>query len=112
MNLKNSKKDAKINNLLTTDSGNPVESSSDVDDKIVYSIVQKEVNLDSLHTKEEKDMTKLFHIKIEVKRTKLYAPFYSGSQDNLIAENLVRKLGLKAHDHPIPYPLGWVKKDA
>jgi hypothetical protein len=24
---------------------------------------------------------------------------------------LVNKLGLEVHDHPSPYPLGWVKKD-
>jgi hypothetical protein len=26
--------------------------------------------------------------------------------------DLVNKLGLEVHDHPIPYPLGWVNKDA
>jgi hypothetical protein len=38
--------------------------------------------------------------------------FDSGSQDNLIAVDLVKKIGLEVHDHPIPYPLGWVNKDA
>jgi len=46
------------------DSGNLVESSSDVNEKIVYTTLQKEVNLISLHHKEEKGTTKLFHIKI------------------------------------------------
>jgi hypothetical protein len=36
--------------------------------------------------------------------------FYS--QANLIAKDLVNKLGLEVHDHPHPYPLGWVNKDA
>jgi hypothetical protein len=35
----------------------------------------------------------------------------SSSQDNLIATDLVIKIGLKVHDHPIPYPLGWINKD-
>ena len=27
-------------------------------------------------------------------------------------KELVRKIGLEFHDHPHPYPLGWVNKDA
>ena len=57
-------------------------------------------------------MTKLFHINIYVKNTKIDSLFDSGSQDNLIATDLVSKLGLEVHDHPSPYPLGWVNKDA
>jgi hypothetical protein len=56
-----------------------------VDENIVYTSVQKEVNLSSLHHQEEKEMTKLFHIKIQVKKTKIDALFDSGSQANLIA---------------------------
>jgi hypothetical protein len=37
--------------------------------------------------------------------------FDSGSHDNIIAVDLVNKLVLEFHDHPIPYPLGWVNKD-
>jgi hypothetical protein len=36
--------------------------------------MQKEVNLSSLHHKEEKEMTKLFYIKIQVKKTKVRRP--------------------------------------
>jgi hypothetical protein len=56
-------------------------------------------------------MTKLFHIKIHVKKTKIDALFDSSSHDNLIATDLVRKIGFEVHNHPIPYPLGWVNKD-
>jgi hypothetical protein len=38
--------------------------------------------------------------------------FDCDSQANLIAADLESKLGLEVHDHPIPYPLGWVNKDA
>jgi hypothetical protein len=69
----------KKKNLLATDSSNQVESSSDVDENIVCTYVQKEVNLSSLHHQEEKEMTKLFHIKIHVKKTKIDALFDSGS---------------------------------
>ena len=111
LNPKNRKKDAKKNNLIATDSSKQVESSSDVDEKIVCTSVQKEVNLSSLHNKEEKEITKLFHIKIQIKKTKVDALFDSGSQANIIAADLISKLGLEVHDHPSPYPLGWVKKD-
>jgi hypothetical protein len=84
LNPKNHKKDAKKKNLLAMDSSNLVESSSKVDEKILCTTVQKEVNPSSLHHKEKKEMTKLFHIKIHVKKTKVDALFDSGSQANLI----------------------------
>jgi len=56
-------------------------------------------------------MTKLFHIKIQVKKTKRDDVFDFGSQANLIAVDLVMKLGLEVHDYPSPYQLGWVNKD-
>ena len=68
--------------------------------------------MSSLHHQEEKEMTKLFHIKIQVKKTKIDALFDSRSQTNLIAVDMVSKIGLELHDHPSPYPLGWVNKDA
>jgi hypothetical protein len=46
-----------------------------VDENIVCTSMQKEVNLSILHHQEEKEMTKLFHIKIQVKKTKIDALF-------------------------------------
>eukprot|EP00253_Pinus_taeda_P014012 PITA_14012 len=43
---------------------------------------------------------------------KIDALFDSGSQENLIVVDLVKKLGLEFRDHPNPYLLGWVHKDA
>jgi hypothetical protein len=57
-------------------------------------------------------MKKLFHIKIQVKKTKVDDLFYFGSKDNLIATEMVNNLGLEVHDTSNPYPLGWVNKDA
>jgi hypothetical protein len=68
--------------------------------------MQKEVNLSSLDHKEDMEMKKLFIIKILVKNTKEYALFNFGSQANLIADDLVQNIGLKVHDHLIPYQLG------
>jgi hypothetical protein len=79
LNPKNCKKEGKKKNLLTKDSNNQIEIILDVDDNILCTSVQKEVNLSILHHHEEKYMTKLFHIKIQVKNTKIYALFNSGS---------------------------------
>jgi hypothetical protein len=79
LNPKNRKKDGKKKNLLATYSRNQVESSSDVDDNIVCISVQKKVNLSILHHQEEKEMTKLFHIKIQVKKIEIDTMFDSGS---------------------------------
>ena len=57
-------------------------------------------------------MTKIFHIKIQVKKTKIDALFDSGSQTNFIAAELVKKMWLEVRDLPNSYPLGWVNKDA
>jgi hypothetical protein len=112
MNPKNKKKDGKKKNLVATYSSNHVESSSDVDEKIVYTSVQKEVNLSSFHHQEEKEMTKLFLINIQVKNTNIDALFDFGTHANLKKMDLVKNLGLEVHNHPVPYPLGWVNKDA
>jgi hypothetical protein len=58
--------------------------------------VQRDVNMSNLHQKEEKEMTKLFHIKIKVKKNKLDTLFDYGSQVILVAVDLVNKLGLEA----------------
>jgi hypothetical protein len=89
-----------------------LKEDSDVYGNIVFTLVQKEVNLSSLHHHEEKEMTKLFHIKILVKKTKMDTMFDSSSHANFIATDLVNKLGLEVCDNPSPYPLGWVNKDA
>ena len=41
--------------------------------------MQKEVSLSSLHPNEEKEMTKFFHVKIQVKKAKVDALFNSSS---------------------------------
>ena len=54
----------------------------------------------------------LFHVRVISKHTKIDTPFDSGSQENLISEELVKKLHLETIPHPKPYPLGWIGKDA
>ena len=45
------------------------------------------------------------------KHTKIDTLFDSGSQTNLISDDLVKKLNLETILHPKPYPLGWICKD-
>lgn len=56
-------------------------------------------------------MTKIFHVKKQVKKMKIDALFDSRSQENINATDLVKNLGMELCDHPNPYPLGWVHKD-
>jgi hypothetical protein len=83
-----------------------------VDENIFYMSLQKEVNMSSLHHQEGKEMIKLFHIKIQVKKTKIDVMLEFVSQANVIALDLVSKIGLEVEKHPNPYPLGWISKDA
>lgn len=57
------------------------------------------------HLNEDK-WVELFHIRITFKHTKIDTLFDSGSQENLISKDLVKKLGLETHNHPRPNPLG------
>jgi hypothetical protein len=51
---------------------------------------------------------KLFHIRVIMRRTKIDILIDSGSQSNLISEELVKKLGLKTQTHHKPYTLKWI----
>jgi hypothetical protein len=51
-------------------------------------------------------MTKLFHIKIQVKKIKIDALFDFGSHANIIAVDMVSNLGLEVCNHHSPYLLG------
>jgi len=55
--------------------------------------------------------SKLFHIRVIMKHTKIDTLIDSGSQSKLISEELVKKLGLNTKMHHKPYPLNWISKD-
>jgi len=104
-------KEAKKKNMLSMDLSNQVGSNSYVDKKIVCTIMQREVNMSSLHPKEENEMKRIIHINIQVKKTKVDTLFNSNLWVNVIVENLVIKLEFQDHDHSYPYPVGWVNKE-
>jgi hypothetical protein len=51
---------------------------------------------------------KLFHIRVIMRHTKIDTLIDSGSQSNLISEELVKKLGLKTQTCHKPYILKWM----
>ena len=61
---------------------------------------------------DERKISELFHIRVISKNTKIETFFDSGSQANLIYEEIVKTLGLETKLHLKPYPLGWVCEDA
>jgi hypothetical protein len=63
-------------------------------------------------TRQEKERIELFHIRVVSKHTKIDTLFDTGSQANLISEDIVKKLKLETIPHPKPYPLGWICDNA
>ena len=57
-------------------------------------------------TQDEETIIELFHVRAISKHTKIDTLFDSGSQENLIFEDFVKKLNLETIPHPGPYPLG------
>jgi hypothetical protein len=53
----------------------------------------------------------LFHITIIVRHTKVDTLIDSGSQSNLILEELVKELGLKTQIHHKTYTLKWISNN-
>ena len=45
------------------------------------------------------------------KHTKIDTLFDSGSQANLISQDLVKKLNLETIPNPKPYPFGWIRNN-
>jgi len=55
--------------MLGIDSRNQIYNGSYAKEKNICTIVQRGVNMSNLHNNEEKEMEKLFHVKIKVKKT-------------------------------------------
>ena len=55
--------------------------------------------------------SKLFHIRVIMKHTKIDTLIDSGSQSNLISEELVKQLGLNTQLHHRPYTLKWISNN-
>ena len=56
------------------------------------------------NTPNEEARIELFHVRVISKHTKIDTLFDSGSQANLISEDLVKKINLETIPHHKPYP--------
>jgi hypothetical protein len=56
-------------------------------------------------------ISKLFHIRVIMRKTKVDTLIDSGSQSNLISEELVKQLGLNTQMHHKPYSLKWISNN-
>jgi hypothetical protein len=65
----------------------------------------------SVVVNDEGKRNELFHIRVITNNLKVDTLVDSGSQTNLISEEVVNKLGLETKPHPKPYPLGWICGD-
>lgn len=63
-------------------------------------------------TPNEKKRIERFHIRVISKHRKIDTLFDSGSEANLIYENIIKILNLETITHHKPYPLGWVCENA
>ena len=68
-------------------------------------------NMLSTSMQSDKRRSELFHVCVITNHTKIDTLFDSGSQVNLISEEVVKKLNLVTSPHEKPYPLGWVTND-
>ena len=64
------------------------------------------------NTPNEDTRIELFHVRVIYNHTNIDALFDTGSQENLISEDLVKKLNLETVPHHKPYPLGWIVNNA
>jgi hypothetical protein len=55
--------------------------------------------------------SKLFHIRVIMRHTKVDTLIDSGSQSNLISEEVVKQLGLNTQMHHKPYSLKWISNN-
>jgi hypothetical protein len=55
--------------------------------------------------------SKFFHIRVIMRHTKVDTLIDSGSQYNLISEEVVKQLGLNTQMHHKPYSLKWISNN-
>jgi hypothetical protein len=81
----------------------PIELGSDSGDEKISLVGMTGKNGEDIDCR-----SKLFHIRVIMRHTKVDTLIDSGSQSNLISEELVKKLGLKTQTHHKPYTLKWI----
>jgi len=85
-----------------------IEGNLDVDERVNCSTIQ---NIEESQDIKEQRI-QLFHLKIQIKKTKVHCIIDLSSQANLISKTMVSNLRLETFNHRNPYPLGWVHHNA
>jgi len=78
----------------------------------LYTISSTSSSNSQHETPNENRRIELFHIRVISKHNKIDSLFDSGSQANLISQNIVKSLNLETIPHHKPYPLRWVCDNA
>ena len=98
---------------MTTTTQQDLGSDSRDETKIVAMVNKGKESISSTsssnshnNTPNEDTRIELFHVRVISNHTKIDALFDSGSQENLISEDLVKKLNFEISPHHKPYPLG------
>jgi hypothetical protein len=97
-------KEKKETQTVATTTSNPTDLGSDSGDESKISLV----GMTGKFGEEIDCRSKLSHIRVIMRHTKIDTLIDSGSQSNLISEELVKKLGLKTQTHHKPYTLKWI----
>jgi hypothetical protein len=85
----------------------PIDLGSDLGDESKVSLV----GLTGKISDGFDSRSKLFHIRVIIRHTKIDTLIYSGSQSNLISEEVVKQLGLNTQTHHNPYTLKWIRNN-
>jgi hypothetical protein len=89
---------------VATTTSKPTDLGSDSGDESKISLV----GMTGKFGEENDCRSKLFHIRVIMRHTKIDTLIDCGSQSNLISEELVKQLGLKTQTHHKPYTLKWI----
>jgi len=80
--------------------------------KGIYSNASTSSSSKTIESQIVKERSEFFHIRVITKHTKVDTLFDSGSQINLVSEEIVKKLNQETTPHTKPHPLSWVCVDA
>ena len=101
--MKASESDAGSDSELETEKGKQI-----IDTEPLATIATTKIQPSEPDEPEEEE--RLFHSQMWVKGTPLHFIVDSGSQKNLISEEVVKRLALSMTPHPQPYTIGWLQK--
>nr|CAD1834735.1 unnamed protein product [Ananas comosus var. bracteatus] len=94
----------------TSDAPTLIGRMDQVDTSLFLMAMSKKTSLCPSNPTDKRE--ELFNFRVQIKNEVIDAIIdRSGSQKNLISENLVQRLGLSTTPHPHPYPLGWINSN-